>query len=75
MKKKSGKKTTGLKSFPQHTKNTPGKYTPKKFQRDTKVSTGHKAYRQTTGTVMEGYFTSEVGSNNKSYLDKMSEGY
>lgn len=69
------KKSTGLKSFPHKTKATPGKYTPKKFQRNTKASTGHKGYRQTTGTVMEGYFTSEVGENNRRYLDKMSEGY
>ena len=69
------KKSARLKSFSQKTRAVPGKSTAKTFQRNTKTSTGHKAYRTTTGPVMEGYFTSEVGSNNKSYLDKMSEGY
>jgi len=75
MKRKTGKTKTGLKSFPHKTKATPGKYTPKKFQRNTKASTGHKAYRTGTGTVMDGYFSSEVGANNRSYINRMSEGY
>ena len=74
MKKKTGVKA-GLKSFPHKTRATPGKYTPKKFQRSTNVSTGHKGYRQATGTVMDGYFSSEVGASNKQYINKMSEGY
>lgn len=65
----------GVKSFPHKTKGTPGKYTPKNFKRTTKASTGHKGYRQKTGNVMEGYFTSEVGASNRAYLNKMSEGY
>lgn len=64
MKKKSGKRA-GLKSFS----------TAKTFQRHTKASTGHKSYRTSTGPVMEGYFTSEIGAGNRNYINKMSEGY
>lgn len=60
----------------------------KKFHTSTGKSTGHKGYRTGTGkttghsgygtgtgNVMDGYFTAEVGGNNRRYIDSMSEGY
>ena len=69
-----GKATS--KSYPSKTGKVPGKATAKTFSRKTGVpGKSHKAYRSQTGPVLSGYFTSEVGANNRQYINNMSEGY